>query len=129
MKILKIHLDKTVQVGISLPMSATNVFPTTFSTKEQIKSNLLNFILTNKGERLYRPNFGTDIRKKLFEPNVDFEVFKQVIYDDIGKEFIDVLDMEDIVIESDIKTDVVSIAIVYRLKSEYESDLIQLTFD
>lgn len=129
MKILKVHLDKTVQVGISLPMNVSNVFPMTFSNKEQIKSNLLNFILTNKGERLYRPNFGTDIRKKLFEPNIDYEVFRQVMFDDIGKEFIDVLDLEDIAIESDIKTDVLRIAIVYRLKSEYESDLIQLTFD
>ena len=129
MKILKVNLDKTTQVGISLPMDSSNVFPTTLSLKDQIKSNLLNFILTNKGERLYRPNFGTDIRKKLFEPNIDFEVFKQVLFNDIGKEFIDDIDLEDIVVESDIKTTVIKIAIVYRLKSEHESDLIQLTFD
>ena len=129
MKILKVNLDKTVQVGISLPMDSSNVFPTTLSLKDQMKSNILNFILTNKGERLYRPNFGTDIRKKLFEPNVDFEVFKQVLFNDIGKEFINDIDLEDIVIESDIKSEIVKIAIVYKLKSEYESDLIQLTFD
>ena len=129
MKILKVNLDKTVQVGISLPMDSSNVFPTTLSLKDQMKSNILNFILTNKGERLYRPNFGTDIRKKLFEPNVDFEVFKQVLFNDIGKEFINDIDLEDIVIESDLKSEIVKIAIVYKLKSEYESDLIQLTFD
>jgi flagellar basal body-associated protein FliL len=129
MKVLKVNLDKTVQVGISLPMNSSNVFPTTLSNREQVKSNLLNYILTNKGERLYRPEFGTDIRKKLFEPNTDFEVFKEVLFSDIGKQFIEEIDLEDIVIESDIKTDVVKIAIVYTLKSEFEPDLIQLTFD
>jgi hypothetical protein len=129
MKVLKVNLDKTTQVGISLPMNSSGVFPTTLSNREQIKSNLLNYILTNKGERLYRPEFGTDIRKKLFEPNVEFEVFKQVLFNDIGKQFIEEIDLEDIIIESDIKTEVVKIAIVYTLKSEFESDLIQLTFD
>ena len=129
MKVLKVNLDKTVQVGISLPMNSSNVFPTTLSNREQVKSNLLNYILTNKGERLYRPEFGTNIRKKLFEPNIDFEVFKEVLFSDIGKQFIEEIDLEDIVIDSDIKTDVVKIAIVYTLKSEFESDIIQITFD
>jgi hypothetical protein len=128
-KILKINLDKTTQVGISLPMNGSNVFTTTLSNREQVKSNLLNYILTNKGERLYRPEFGTDIRKKLFEPNIDLEVFREVLFNDIGKQFAEEIDLEDIVIESDIKTEVVKIAIVYKLKSEFESDLVQLTFD
>ena len=33
-----------------------------------IKADLLHLILTNKGERLYLPDFGTDLRKHLFDP-------------------------------------------------------------
>tara|TARA_R110000851_G_scaffold182832_1_gene331941 strand:+ start:53 stop:433 length:381 start_codon:yes stop_codon:yes gene_type:complete len=33
-----------------------------------IKADLLHLILTNKGERLYLPNFGTNLRKYLFNP-------------------------------------------------------------
>jgi len=34
-----------------------------------IKADLMHLILTNKGERLYLPDFGTDLRKHLFQPD------------------------------------------------------------
>ena len=34
-----------------------------------IKSDLMHLLLTNKGERLYMPDFGANIRQYLFEPN------------------------------------------------------------
>ena len=37
--------------------------------KDAIKSDLLHLLLTNKGERLYKPDFGSDLRKFIFEPN------------------------------------------------------------
>jgi len=51
----------------------TSVFNQTFTTKEQVKSNLVNYILTNKGERFFDPNFGGDLRAALFEPDSNFE--------------------------------------------------------
>lgn len=33
-----------------------------------VKADLLHLILTNKGERLYLPDFGTNLRKYLFDP-------------------------------------------------------------
>lgn len=36
---------------------------------QAIKSDLLHLILTNKGERYYNPNFGTNLLKFIFEPN------------------------------------------------------------
>jgi len=32
-----------------------------------MKSNIVNFILTNKGERVLNPNFGSNLREFLFE--------------------------------------------------------------
>lgn len=34
-----------------------------------IKSDLMHLILTKKGERLYMPDFGTNLLKFIFEPN------------------------------------------------------------
>lgn len=34
-----------------------------------VKSDLMHLILTKKGERLYNPDFGTDLIKYIFEPN------------------------------------------------------------
>jgi len=34
-----------------------------------IKSDLMHLLLTRKGQRLYNPDFGTDLLKFIFEPN------------------------------------------------------------
>jgi len=37
--------------------------------KKAIKSNLIHLLLTNRGERLYMPSFGANLKRYLFEPN------------------------------------------------------------
>ena len=37
--------------------------------RDAIKADLLHLLLTNKGERLYLPDFGSDLQKYIFEPN------------------------------------------------------------
>lgn len=61
-------------IGINvLYNNGTNVFNTTTTTKEQVKSNLINFILTDKGERFFNPLFGGNLRASLFQPDSDFD--------------------------------------------------------
>jgi phage baseplate assembly protein W len=60
-------LDKNKAIGISLPFNGGGVFKSTFSTKNQIKSNLINLLLTYKGERILNPEFGADLPRLLFE--------------------------------------------------------------
>ena len=36
---------------------------------DAIRADLLHLLLTNKGERLYMPDFGSDLKKYIFEPN------------------------------------------------------------
>ena len=38
--------------------------------KKAIKSDLMHLLMTNKGERFYSPEFGTNLKQYLFEPNV-----------------------------------------------------------
>ena len=48
-----------------------------------IKQAIVNLLLTNKGERLFQPKYGSDIRSQLFEP-LDFataaNVKRQILY-------------------------------------------------
>lgn len=39
--------------------------------KKAIKADLVHLLLTNKGERLYLPDFGANLRQYLFDPNDD----------------------------------------------------------
>lgn len=53
-------------IGVGLPFSGPAVFNQTFQTKEAIKANLINFMLTNPGERVYNPDLGLGLRGFLF---------------------------------------------------------------
>ena len=77
--------DKRKAIGIQIPFSSTNVFTSTYQTKDSIKVNLLNFILTGKRERFFNPSFGTDLRNQLFE-NISeprLEIIKEQIQQEI----------------------------------------------
>jgi phage baseplate assembly protein W len=39
-----------------------------YTNEDSVNRAIRNLLLTNKGERPYQPNLGTDIRKLLFEP-------------------------------------------------------------
>jgi phage baseplate assembly protein W len=60
---------KDKSVGVSLPFTVGNngFFAVTYTTKEQIKSDLKNLILTNRGERMMQPDFGCNLRQAIFE--------------------------------------------------------------
>lgn len=76
-----LDLRSSVGVGVDLPFTGKAVFNTTYTTKDAIKANLVNYFLTNKGERYLNPTFGSDIRLLLFE-NITLEKtenLKQVI--------------------------------------------------
>tara|TARA_R110000823_G_scaffold15800_1_gene50896 strand:+ start:24 stop:431 length:408 start_codon:yes stop_codon:yes gene_type:complete len=66
-----IDLQPSRAVGFGFPLDGDAVFIPTFTTREQTKANLLNYLLTNKGERVFRPNFGANLRNLLFENIVD----------------------------------------------------------
>ena len=54
-------------VGFGFPLNGDAVFVPTYQTRDQIRANLINYLLTNKGERVFNPNFGANLRVLLFE--------------------------------------------------------------
>jgi phage baseplate assembly protein W len=64
-------MSVTKFLGIRFPFKNSNngfYFDLTKSTKEQVKSNLIHLLLTKKGNRLYKPDFGCNLVEYLFEP-------------------------------------------------------------
>ncbi len=66
-KIDPIDLQPRKAVGVSLPFSGKAVFNSTFQTKDAIKTNLINYFLTNRGERYLNPDFGNQLQTLLFD--------------------------------------------------------------
>lgn len=69
-----IDLTPSVAVGYGFPLDGKAVFIPTFTTRDQLKANLINYLLTNKGERVFRPNFGANLRALLFENIIDASI-------------------------------------------------------
>ena len=67
-------------IGVALPLDSNNLFQGTPTTREQVKTNLLNLILTEKGERINHPNYGLGVKNLLFEQNIDMEELKEQIH-------------------------------------------------
>jgi len=59
-------LRPSVAIGFNLPMNEGGVFTPNYQTKEAIKNNLINYFLTNPGERLGNPTFGAGLRAFIF---------------------------------------------------------------
>jgi phage baseplate assembly protein W len=59
-------------IGITLPLQITNTaFNQSYTTSEQIKTNIKSLLLTKKYERLMQPNLGSGLQELLFEQNTE----------------------------------------------------------
>jgi phage baseplate assembly protein W len=70
------------------------------SDKHAIKADLMHLILTRKGERLYMPDFGTDLLQYIFELNDETtrsEIKKDI--NDTVKKYIPNLQITEIIVE------------------------------
>lgn len=78
-----------VAVGVSIPFNAPGVFNSTYQTSDQIKSNLINYFMTNYGERYLNPTFGGNIRAAVFEQITqnNIEGLKLILTEDIKRYF------------------------------------------
>jgi phage baseplate assembly protein W len=81
-----IDLEARKAIGFGFPINGNAVFVPTYQTRDQIKANLVNYILTNTGERVFNPNFGANLRALLFENIEDssLEILRDRIQNDIS---------------------------------------------
>lgn len=93
----------TRYINIQFPFKdSTNGFflELTQVDSKAIRSDLMHLILTRKGERLYKPDFGTDLLKFIFEPNdvLTYGDIKMDIQETV-KKYIPNLNIDDVLVE------------------------------
>ena len=129
---LDLPQNDKVAVGVTFPFDGPAVFNQSFTTKEQVKSNLINLLLTSPGERLMNPNFGVGIRDLLFEQVIDKEQVKNRITDG-AQVYIPEVDIQDVFIkrennETTPEIHTVRISRYYRVLADNTTDAILLNF-
>ena len=65
-QIYPIDQNTSAAVGVDIPFNGNAVFKSNFQTKDAIRNNLINFLLTNPGERFLNPTFGGGLRDFIF---------------------------------------------------------------
>ena len=69
MSVREIDRNDDVYIGLEFPLdhNLTGFFRQSKTIPQQVKSNIKNLLLTSKGERVFQPDFGCDLRDLLFE--------------------------------------------------------------
>ena len=118
-----------VAVGVSIPFTGKAIFNQTYITKDQIKSNLINFFLTNKGERYLNPGFGGNLRATLFEmiSSNTLDGLETQIKDQLAVLF-PTVSVDSLEVASRPDDHIISITLAYRVLNQ-SLDEIQINFN
>jgi phage baseplate assembly protein W len=125
-----LDLQGNIAIGISLPFNGpSGPFNKTYSTKDQIKSNLINLLLTNKGERIYNPEFGADLKRAIFEGISDdiISLIQNLINTSVNT-YIPEVEIIEIVVDNNKDNNSISVSVNYRLRISGTSDQITVQF-
>jgi len=123
-------LRKNTAIGVKLPFNAPGVFYSVFSTKEQIKYNVINLLLTSKGERVENPNFGTLLRNQLFNQidATNFQDIENSITDSIDQ-YIPEVRVVKIEFLPNYDTNTITVKLNYQILISGETDTITVNFE
>ena len=114
-------------VGFGFPLNGPAVFVPTYTTREQTKSNLINYLLTDRGERVFNPNFGADLRSLVFENIIDntTEDLQSRIQNDITLLFPQII-IEQIQFDNDPDSNTINFTLTYQIENFGVTDEINI---
>ena len=127
-RINPLDINKNVTIGVAFPLDSVNMFKGTTTVKEQVKSNLINLLLTEPGERVNEPNFGVGLKKLLFEQSPNVEVLKEKINTQI-EFYIPTITLTDVSFTPSEDEYKLFILISYSFNLDGSTDAIQLNFN
>ena len=126
---IRIHpldLNANVAIGVVFPLMNEGTFGQSFTTKEQVKTNILNVLLTEKGERINLPNFGVGLKQVLFENAVDEIELKSRISNQLSF-YVPEITVENLIAEQNEHT--LKIILTYRILISQKQDTIQVNIN
>ena len=128
-QIFPIDFNKSAAVGVDIPFSTPGVFKPNYTTKEAIKNNLVNYLLTNPGERPLNPTFGGGLRAFIFEQittnNLDF--LKERISSNI-KTYFPSVNINELKISRQEDNNSITVSLTYNVINTNINDSLQIDF-
>lgn len=115
-------------LGFKIIFNGDAIFVPTYTTKDQLKQNLINWFLTNRGERYMNPNFGANLREVIFEGIIeeDLNLLKQRLQNEVNVLFPAVKIMELKILQNEDQNQI-RIELTYNVINFGIEDQIELT--
>jgi phage baseplate assembly protein W len=122
-------LRPRVAIGVDIPFNGDAVFRSNYQTKNAIKNNLINFLLTNPGERIANPNFGAGLRAYIFEQIVedDLSFIQEDIQTKINENFNNIT-LQNVEVTSQPDRNIIQVNITYSVPNTDINDQLELRF-
>ena len=122
-------LRPRVAIGVNLPLNGPAVFKPNYQTKDAIKNNLINYFLTNPGERIENPLFGAGLRRYIFTQieSENFDFIKEDIQSKINENFSNI-EVEDVEVFRNVNENTIQISITYSIPNTGINDTLELNF-
>ena len=123
-------LRPRVAIGVNIPFSTPGVFQPNYQTKDAIKNNLINYFLTNPGERIENPLFGAGLRKYIFTQieNKNLDFIQEDIQQKIDENFTNIK-VEDIEVLQSVNENTIQVNITYSIPNTGINDTLELNFN
>lgn len=123
-----LDLRPSTAIGVKIPFDAENIFSPVYTTKEQTKYNIINFLLTNQRERPFNPTFGAGLRSRLFDQvsTVSLEELQQSLTNQIESNFPQI-QIVDLSVLGDPDNNSINVRFSYRMLRSNENDSVILT--
>ena len=120
-----LDLNANVAIGVVFPLMNEGTFEQSFTTKEQVKTNILSVLLTEPGERLFLPNFGVGLKGLLFENLTNTQIINDTIADQLDTHVpeIEVIDLD---VQFNKNTHTLNVRLSYSIQFENQTDSIQV---
>ena len=125
-----LDLQPSVGVGVKIPFTADYVFTTTYTTKDATKTNLINFLLTNPGERFFNPLFGAGINALLFnQSTIASEELLQSRIETVIAQYFPQIQVIDLLINSNRDQNIVTISLKYAVTNTNIQDQLYVNIE
>jgi phage baseplate assembly protein W len=128
-QIFPADLDASIAIGVNIPFSTNAVFESNYTTKDAIKNNIINYFLTERGERFLNPNFGGGLRKFLFEQitNNNLDFLQETINNDLVRYFPNLIINELNILKQE-DNNFINIVLNYSIRNTNIEDTIDIEF-
>jgi len=129
-KVYPNDLRPRVAIGVNLPFSTPGVFQPNYQTRDAVKNNLINYFLTNPGERIQNPLFGAGLRAYIFNSinSQNFDFIKEDIQAKLDANFPNIT-VEDVNVLRTVTENTIQINITYSIPNTGINDTLELNFN